>query len=427
METAVFSKNLLGKKNIKIVADKYREKSTSKKTDSKINVSQLTNKQIVDTKQENLLDKIEKNLESTRIFIKKMEKCKDTIKDPSKMLKTMENLIENSVPKTSYLEETQDCLMNKETLPYFKSLNKIEDTIKFLEYSLKENTKETIQMTVPKIPSFFSQENEKINQKKDHLSSFSNEIKSFMLSQDFALNSSKKSNTENNISYSKAKKITEASEEKEINDERNEEEKEDVPISFNVTAKSKSQDEDVENQRDSFFNSLIQANEIQINQINPELFFKNLDKSVDSDKENWDDNIKNEDIKLNKVIFSEIVGKNQKTHPNIQEEEDHMIEKLKNMLKNTKNELTKMHEINFDFPNYQIIGLQNKENKDINIRNEKRIEVEPKLKCMSSNSNFSVRVNCSNNVNLFDKLLTHDEEEMPRNYNVIRADEKKLN
>ena len=483
METALLAKNLLGKKK-KIPINKTREKSVVLLSSKNTNETQNLNisRQIVEQtgKPANLLDKIEKNLESTRIFIKKMEKCKETVKDPSKLLEKMEKLNQDKNPETKQdvgLDKKSE--INQEIFPYFQSLNKIEDTIKFLETNLKE-TKEIPKIPVasPQFSSFLSPENKTLLGLTCKNSTFSKDLRTLSVSPE--------TQTKNNF------KKSELFEKNEVSDKKTEksaiiedkEEKENIPISFDVTAKSKSFDGD-QSLRDSIFNSLLlKPNEIQINKINPEMFFKNLGNSPDQEEKEWEESnekpkkslfleqdfnnessekiekmgffskeikksedkakktnlVKNEQIKEfvdkpKKVIFSEIEGKKMKSHSVVEaEEEDVMIDKIKNMLENTKNELTKMNEINFNFPNYQIIGSdENKENSKVffeNVSNKskiegKKIQVEPVLKPL--NSNISVKVNNNMKTNNLNFMKVYEEDEMPmpmpRN-NRIKPEEK---
>jgi len=453
METALLAKNLLGKKKKTL---KPREKSvilqSTKILNSMGNDSNLTLKLKDDKKPENLLDKIEKNLESTRIFIKKMEKCKETVKDPSKMLQKMEKIAEKEAnePK-SHPEEP---IINKEMRPYFQSLNKIEDTIRFLETNLNEAKENpNFPMISPKITNFLSPEDKTLPQKFENLSTVSKDMKTFFLSPDNPLGASLKDDLNNDLSLINEKKMVEVSYQSIKKTFRNDEEKENAPISFDITAKSRSFDEEMDNQRDSLLNSLIKNEEIQIQKLNPMLFFKNVQSydGNDSDKENWGENLgasmRNEEqqpTKPKKVIFSEIEGKNLKpAHQNSEDEEDNMIEKIKNMLENTKTELTKMNQVNFDFPNYQILGNEPQTNYDKNDNNrkefffengverkktEKLITVEPALRPLSSNFNVKINNSNMNFVKINNHRIGNEEEDMPipRKFNVVKMEEKKL-
>ena len=467
METALLAKNLLGKKKKQL--SKPREKSMVLL--SSINDSEITTRQ-KDDKKPNLLEKIEKNLESTRNFIKKMEKCKETIKDPSKMLQKLEELNEKRPEEAK--PKPEQPVMDKEILPYFQSLNKIEDTIRFLENNIKETKENQIfPMATQKLNNYLSPEAKTITQKMENLSTVSQDMRTFFLSPDNPLAASikegqkpqsrkeeekdeceeepsfwRRANEKKDDNYKYEEQYEEHSLKKTF---RNEEERENLPISFDITAKSKSFDEDLDNQRDSLLHSLIRQEELQIQKLNPEMFFKNVEShdGNDSDKENWNENVHKEEecLKPAKVIFSEIEGKKLKqNHQNVEDDEDYMIEKIKNMLENTKTELTKMNQINFDFPNYQILGgeaqpmekIQKKESKNecffeniaMKKRNEKILNVEPCLKTLN-NSNFNVKIHNSitNNVRIGGNQMFfgQDEEEipLPRKLNVVKTEERK--
>lgn len=467
METALLAKNLLGKKKKKL--NKPREKSMV--LQSSINDSEVTIRQ-KDDKKPNLLEKIEKNLESTRNFIKKMEKCKETIKDPSKMLQKLEELSEKRSDEAKPKPEPP--VIDKEILPYFQSLNKIEDTIRFLENNIKETKGNKIfPITTPKLNSYLSPEAKTIAQKMESLSTVSQDMKTFFLSPDNPLAASiketqkpetakeekdecdgessfwrREDENKEDHNYKYEEQYIEHSLKKTL---KNDEERENLPISFDITAKSKSFDEDLDNQRDSLLHSLIRQEELQIQKLNPEMFFKNVEShdGNDSDKENWNENIQKEEecLKPAKVIFSEVEGKKMKPnhHQNVEDDEDYMIEKIKNMLENTKTELTKMNQINFDFPNYQILGgeshpmerTQKQESKNdcffeniaMKKRNEKVLNVEPNLKTLN-NSNFNVKIHNSitNNVRIGGNQMVfgQDEEEIPRKLNVVKIEERKM-
>lgn len=454
METALLSKNLIAKPDRRANLKKRERSLVLNENKIKTNNTQIyqalddSQKQFVDEKQpNNLLDKIEKNLVNTREFIKKMEKCKETTaKNPKKVLQTMDKFLKDNedLQNKSDIGKLDDKNNNNEIDFYFKSLNKIEDTIKFLETNLNEKKEEDIfkhsnfnlnhqldeidndnqennlncSSSLPQISTFVSPDNKTSFQKMHDFSTLNKEIQTFMLSPDLHFSTISKKQDETS-SKKKLDRSTLKNEEYLKSPIKNNDEN--APISFDITARSKDNEEKtLDNLKDSFLlQSILKNSEIQLNPINPDLFFRNIDNTEeDSDKENMDFN----SMKPKKDI--QIISK-----PKNVDEEDDMMEKIKEMLENTRNELNKMNEKSFDFPNYQVIGKENKEvffenpkNKSfLTCTTEKSINMEPNVKYL--NDNFQAKVTLKRNTMIGERNLDEDELPMPRNYNIIKAED----
>lgn len=324
-------------------------------------------------KEEGLLGKIEKNIEKTRMFIRTMEGCKD----PEKVIRRLERNEGEKENERNWINQEHEG-DEWEMSNYFKSLDKIEETIHFLERNLNSGDREAQTL-------YFQKENEAEDWEEEGGGRDERERKEMGEMEEGRSRKEKKNEETRRREEGERNGVRRNEEgEKEEEIEKKEQEKEESPFFFKESVFSHT-NEFLENslQPASFQvtpekDHMDSGNMIQIKR----LFFDQEEtrkeevgvgggmeeerrRKEEGRRENKGKqeggreegrNEREEEEGRKKVIYCEVAGENLRNHLDLEDDEEEMLSKIKSMLLTTKNDLSKLNTINYDFPNFGIIG-----------------------------------------------------------------------